>query len=154
MADIYYPHDYLPMPLQDGYAFSPVSPLVRSTKVNGRGQQRRAYTSTPTMVSVTWFMTAPESVAFESWVRDKISDGAAWFYMKLQVPTGLSELVKCRFSDFYVGPLLVPPNNWRFTATLELEKRPIAAPGWGEFPEYLIDADIIDLAINREWPRP
>lgn len=24
MADIYYPHDYLPVPLYDGYGFKPV----------------------------------------------------------------------------------------------------------------------------------
>lgn len=154
MADIFYPHDILPMPLQEGYAFTPVSPLIRSTKVNGRAQQRRAYIATPTNVNVAWFMTAPEAMAFEAWVRDAITDGAAWFYMKLQVPTGLSELVKCRLAPYYDGPILVPPNYWKFTASLELDKRPIAAPGWGNFPGYLVNADIIDLAINREWPTP
>ncbi|STU62223.1 putative phage tail protein [Klebsiella pneumoniae] len=30
MTDIYYPHDSLPMPLQEGYGFQPVSPLKRN----------------------------------------------------------------------------------------------------------------------------
>ena len=30
MTDIYYPHDSLPMPLQEGYGFQPVSPLKRT----------------------------------------------------------------------------------------------------------------------------
>jgi hypothetical protein len=25
-------------------------------------------------------------------------------------------------------------------------------PGWAEFPEFILEADIIDLAVNREWP--
>jgi hypothetical protein len=52
MTDIYYPHDSLPMPLQDGYGFQPVSPLKRTQLTTGRARQRRAYTSTPTQASV------------------------------------------------------------------------------------------------------
>jgi hypothetical protein len=36
MAEKYYPHDYLPMPLQDGYAFQPISPLKRTEMTTGR----------------------------------------------------------------------------------------------------------------------
>lgn len=56
MTDIYYPHDSLPMPLQEGYGFQPVSPLKRTQLTTGRARQRRAYTSTPTQASITWFM--------------------------------------------------------------------------------------------------
>ena len=52
MADIAYPHDYLPMPLQDGYGFKPVSPLQRTETTSGRARQRRKYTSTPTVAIV------------------------------------------------------------------------------------------------------
>lgn len=54
MTDIYYPHDSLPMPLQEGYGFQPVSPLKRTQLTTGRARQRRAYTSTPTQASITW----------------------------------------------------------------------------------------------------
>lgn len=43
MTDIYYPHDSLPMPLQEGYGFQPVSPLKRTQFTTGRARQRRAY---------------------------------------------------------------------------------------------------------------
>lgn len=55
MAEKYYPHDYLPMPLQDGYAFQPVSPLKRTEMTTGRARQRRAFISTPTKANVQWF---------------------------------------------------------------------------------------------------
>lgn len=153
MADIFYPHEYLPMPLQDGYGFSPVSPLLRSQKVNGRAQQRRAFLSTPTNVSVTWFMTPQQAQLFEAWYQNAITDGAAWFFMKLQTPLNVVDQVKCRFTDIYQGPVLTPPNYWTFTATLELDKRPVIPGGWAEYPEFILGANIIDIAINRDWPK-
>lgn len=153
MADIYYPHDYLPMPQQDGYGFQPVSPLKRTTLVTGRGRQRRAYTSTPTVASIQWFMeTDIQAQLFEVWFSETVKDGAGWFYMKLQTPLGV-ELYKCRFTDIYEGPVLVAPFYWKFSAMLELFKRPILDGGWGQFPDYIINSNIIDIALNREWPK-
>ncbi|HBZ1509891.1 TPA: hypothetical protein MJG17_26635, partial [Klebsiella pneumoniae] len=112
MTDIYYPHDSLPMPLQEGYGFQPVSPLKRTQLTTGRARQRRAYMSTPTQASITWFMeTDAQGLAFESWFRDALSDGAAWFMMKLQTPAGI-KFYKCRFTDIYQGPVLVAPIYW------------------------------------------
>ncbi len=103
MTDINYPHDSLPMPLQEGYGFQPVSPLKRTQLITGRARQRRAYTSTPTQASITWFMeTDAQGLAFESWFRDALSDGAAWFMMKLQTPAGI-KFYKCRFTDSLSG---------------------------------------------------
>ena len=56
MADIFYPDEYLPMPLMDGYGFKPISPLLRTEMTSGRAQQRRRYTSTPTQASVKWIL--------------------------------------------------------------------------------------------------
>jgi hypothetical protein len=71
MTDIYYPHDSLPMPLQDGYGFQPVSPLKRTQLTTGRAAAR-AYTSTPTQASVSWFMeTDGQAQLFEAWYREK-----------------------------------------------------------------------------------
>lgn len=152
MADIYYPHGYLPMPLQEGYAFQAVSPLKRTEMTTGRARQRRAYTSTPTQASVAWFMeTDQQAQLFEAWYRETITDGAAWFFTRLQTPLGV-EFYKCRFVDIYQGPTLVAPRYWRFSATLELWKRPVLEDGWAAIPDYIMNSDIIDLAINREWP--
>lgn len=152
MSDIYYPHDYLPMPLQEAYGFQPASPLRRTQLTSGRARQRRVYLSTPTRASVTWFMeTDGQAQLFEAWYRDTIMDGAAWFLMELQTPLGV-EIYKCRFTDIYSGPTLVAPMYWKFTATLELWERPLLPPGWGNFPEFIIWQSIIDYAMNREWP--
>ncbi|EEP1482004.1 hypothetical protein HAZ24_004818 [Salmonella enterica] len=151
MADIFFPQD-LPMPQQEGYSFQAVSPLKRTALTSGRARQRRAYTSTPTEVNVSWFFeTDIQGQLFEAWYKDVISDGAAWFLMKLQTPLGV-ELYKCRFTDIYTGPELSPPNHWRYSATLELWSRAILEGGYGNFPDYIQNSDIIDLAMNHEWP--
>ena len=153
MADIYYPHDYLPLPLQDGYGFRAVSPLMRTEMTSGRARQRRKYTSTPTQASVRWiFKTDAQSQVFEAWFRDALADGASWFLMKLQTPVGV-RFYKCRFTDIYEGPTLVSPKYWQFSATLELWERTLPPPGWGNFPELLAGSSIIDIAVNQEWPR-
>lgn len=153
MAMASYPHEYLPLPLQDGYGFKPVSPLLRTQLTSGRARQRRQYTSTPTSASVTWmFTTDAQSQLFEAWYRDAITDGADWFLMRLQTPRGVEDY-KCRFTDdMYEGPTLVAPIYWQYTATLELWERPILPPGWGEFPDLIANQSIIDFAMNREWP--
>lgn len=136
MADIYYPHDYLPMPLQDGYGFQPVSPLKRTQLTTGRARQRRAYISTPTQASISWFMESDaQGLAFESWFRDALSDGAAWFLMKLQTPE------------------LVAPIYWKYSATLELWERPLIQAPWGNYPEWIVGSSLLDIALNKEWPK-
>ncbi|EOY8497439.1 hypothetical protein [Providencia stuartii] len=152
MTEITYPHDYLPLPQQEGYAFQPVSPLRRTQLSSGRARQRRAYTSTPTNASVSWYFEKDQQAQlFEAWFRDALSDGAAWFMMKLQTPLGV-ELYKCRFMDIYDGPTLAPPKHWKFSATLELWEKPLLPKDYGLFPEYIVQSDILDIALNREWP--
>ena len=152
MVDIYYPHDYLPLPLQDGLAYKPVSPLLRTSLTSGRARQRRLYISVPTQAAVRWlFKKQSQAQLFEIWYRDMLTDGAAWFYMKLKTPLGV-EQYKCRFTDIYEGPVLLAGKFWQFTATLELWERPILPVGWGEFPDFIINSNIIDVALNREWP--
>lgn len=89
---------------------------------------------------------------FEAWVRDITMDGANWFNMPLLTPLGQQDYV-CRFTDdFYEGPTPEGGKYWRYTATLELWERPILPPGWAEFPDFIVNSDILDLAVNREWP--
>lgn len=150
-SDINYPDEYLPMPLQEGYALKPVSPLLRTDLTSGRARQRRLYTSTPSQAQVSWLFLESEAQLFEAWFRDAISDGAAWFNANLRTPLGVESYV-CRFVDIYDGPIITGGKYWEFTATLELWERPILPPGWGEFPDFIINSNIIDLALNREWP--
>jgi len=152
MTDVYYPHDYLPLPLQDGYSFQAVNPILRTEMTSGRARQRRRYLSTPTNAQVKWtFVTQQQAQTFEAWYRDAIADGAAWFMMTLQTPLGV-QFYKCRFTEIYNGPILISPKYWQYSATLELWERPLVAPGWGVFPQFIAGSDIIDKALNREWP--
>lgn len=151
-TSINYPADYLPIPLQDGYGLKPVSPILRTDLVSGRARQRRLYTSTPTQAAVSWSFSDPEGQLFEAWHRDTIHDGADWFNMPLRSPLGTTDLYVCRFVDIYEGPTIEGGNYWRYTAVLELWERPILPPDWGNFPDYIINSNIIDLALNREWP--
>lgn len=129
MADIYYPHDYLPLPRMEGYGLKPVSPLLRTEMTSGRARQRRQCTSTPTQAIVKWtFKTDGESQLFEDWFRDALTDDVACFNMKLHTPRGL-EFYKCRFTDIYEGPTLIAPKYFQFSATLELWERPILPVG-------------------------
>ncbi|EJO7683703.1 hypothetical protein NUL40_004216 [Escherichia coli] len=153
-TSINYPNEYLPIPLQEGFGMKPVSPLLRTELTSGRARQRRLYTSTPTQASVAWLFTDPQAQLFEAWYRDTITDGADWFNMPLRSPLGNTDIYVCRFTDIYEGPTIEGGNYWRYTATLELWDRPVLAPGWADFPDYIINSSIIDIALNREWPEP
>lgn len=153
MTDIYYPSEYLPLPLQDGYGLTPVSPLQVSKKVTGRTRRRRKYLSTPTVAKVKWiFQTDEQAQLFEAWYRDTLCDGAAWFMMPLQTPIGL-KFYKAQFDDIYDGPTLIPPRYWQFSAELDLWERPLVPVGWGNYPELLMGSSIIDIALNKDWPK-
>ncbi|MCK6977698.1 hypothetical protein [Enterobacter roggenkampii] len=151
MAEIFYPKE-LPIPLKDSFGLEPISPFLRTKLTSGRSRQRRIYSSVPTQASVKWsFKKDNEAQLFEAWFRDALTDGVAWFYMRLKTPLGIQPY-KCRFVDIYQGPILASGKFWQFTATLELWERPLLPPGWGLFPELVAGSDIIDLALNKEWP--
>lgn len=143
----------LPLPLREGYGFTPVSPIRRSNKVSGRSVQRRLYKSVPTVAAVRWIFSDSQALAFEAWFEDQLISGSQWFECPLKVPGGIGTY-KARFVDIYEGPTLVGKSNWSFSASLELWERPILKGGWGHFPEIVVGAPIIDWAINKEWPEP
>lgn len=151
-TDISYPDD-LPIPLRRGYGVKHVSPLMRTDMESGRSRQRRKFTSVPSMVSVVWiFRNDAHAAAFEAWVRDALLDGAEWFNMPLKTPVGLQEYV-CRFTDdLYDGPDLTGISGWEITARLEMFERPLMPPGWGLMPDFLINASLFDIAMNKKWP--
>ena len=148
---IAYP-EFLPEPQRDGYGFQPVSPMVRSELQSGRARQRRRFTSVPTVASVTWLMDDGEAQLFEGWFEHILLSGSLWFQCPLKTPLGMDEH-RARFVDIYEGPILVGESFWRFTAKLELFKRPILNAEWIiEAPDYIAMADIFDIAMNQKWP--
>lgn len=150
MPDALYPAG-LPLPLHEGYGFRPVSPLVRTPMVSGRARVRRGYTATPTQVALIWLMTDAQAQLFEKWYQEELLDGSSWFLARLKTPLGI-DYYRSRFVDIYEGPVLQGGRYWRFTATLELYRRPLLADGSAAYPDAILHADIVDLAANREWP--
>lgn len=122
---------------------------------SGRARQRRAFTSVPSSVTVSWFFTSDvQCQLFEGWFRDNggAKDGENWFQMPLQTPIGTRDY-ECRFATMYQGPALVAFNKWEVSATLEIRERPILPVDYaGIAPEYVLFADIFDRAMNEEWP--
>lgn len=141
----------LPRGLHSGRKYQLVSPLMRSDLVSGRARQRRRFTSVPEAVSVNWLFNDAQGQAFEAWWRDVLVDGSLWFECPLDHPLGY-DFYTCRFTGVYSGPDRVGPNLWGYSGELELNERIALAPGWGQFPEFVLEADIFDKAMNREWP--
>ncbi|WP_369781855.1 hypothetical protein [Pseudomonas sp. WC2401] len=149
---IAYP-EFLPEPQRDGYGFQPVSPMARSELQSGRARQRRRFISVPTVASVTWLMDDTEAQLFEGWFEHILLSGSLWFQCPLKTPLGMDEH-RARFVDIYEGPILVGESFWRFTAKLELFKRPILAAEWIiDAPDYVAMADIFDIAMNQKWSK-
>jgi hypothetical protein len=104
------------------------------------------------MASISWIFTSAQSQTFEAWWRDALIDGSQWFECPLETPLGYELDYVARFTDIYSGPSRVGPLLWSLSAELELRERPILDAGWGEFPWFILDQSIFDLAMNREWP--
>ncbi len=147
-----YPAD-LPMPVADGYGFKPVSPFRRTKMNTGRSRQRHAYSSVPTELTADFFFEDDmQAQLFESWFEDVLASGIEWFESDLKTPQGILPY-RARFTDVYEGPTL-DGGCWRFRAPLELWERPILTGGWAVYaPEYILGMNILDLAINKDWPQ-
>ena len=143
---------FLPLPQREGYGIQSVSPIARSDLQSGRARQRRRFTSVPTVATVTWLLNDTEAQLFEGWFEHILLSGSFWFQCLLKTPLGLDDH-RARFIDIYDGPNLVGVSHWRFTANVELFKRPILDAGWIiTVPDYVAMADIFERAINHEWP--
>lgn len=143
----------LPTPQREGYGFDPVSPMTSTKMVTGRTIQRRAFVSTPTEATVTWLFTAAEAQLFEGWFEHVLLSGTLPFECPLRTPLGF-ENYRANFVDIYTGPVLVGEDFWQFSAQLRLFKRPLIDKEWVvDAPDYVLGADIFDIAMNQEWPR-
>lgn len=151
---IEYPAKFLPCPVRDGYQYqlSHVNPITRTQMQNGRARQRRKFTSVPSIVELKWRLTDGEAQYFELWFSEILKDGAEWFNGPIRSPRSRAENVKMRFTGIYDGPIL-EGSWWIIRARMELYKRPLIDKDRLEFPEFIVYSDIIDMAINREWPR-
>ena len=141
----------LPVGLHSGRSYQLVDPLQRSTMASGQARQRRRFTDVPQGANIRWLFNDVQGQAFEAWWRDALVDGALWFECPLDTPLGYLSLT-CRFTGVYSGPSRVGPELWSYSAELELKQRAVPPVGTGEFPEYILLADIFDIALNSYWP--
>ncbi|WP_206617403.1 hypothetical protein [Pseudomonas alkylphenolica] len=148
---IEYPAE-LPVPLQDGYALdTPVDPMLRTKMESGRARQRLNFDEVPYLINAKWNCDRNQMAFFQGWYARELIQGVEWFKATLLTPIGFKEY-ECRFAGHYTGPSLVQVSRWEISATLELREPPLMNPGWEDFPQYWFMMNIIDLALNREWP--
>ena len=143
----------LSIPTGDGYGFEHVSSMTSTKLVTGRVMQRRAFSSTPTTLEVTWLLDSAETQLFEGWYEYVLVSGSLPFECPLKTPLGLG-LYQANFADIYKGPVLAGLDCWKITAPLRLFKRPLIDKEWvTDTPDYILDSDIFDRAMNQEWPK-
>ncbi len=141
----------MPAAIKAETSFQLVDPLVSTQSDNGQTRWDRRFTSVPASTPVKWIFTDSQCQAFQAWYRDQLRDGAEWFEMPLRSPVG-RRMEQCHFTRAYSGPTRLGFNRWVVTAQLLLREMPLTFPGWGEFPEFILGASIIDFALNEEWP--
>lgn len=140
----------LPYPQRDGYGLKKVN-KIRTTDMDvGRAVQRWEFDDAPAYVTANFNFTAPESRLFNAWVNQVVKAG--WFSMPLLTDMGFDVLV-VRFTETPPSTDLVARFAWKWTTTLEVEFEPMLDEGWAEvLPEYILDASIFDIAMNKKWP--
>lgn len=140
----------LPCALRDGYNLEKVN-RIRSTEMDvGRAVQRWEYDDAPAFISVSWIMTSPQSALFNAWIHQVVKAG--WFTMPLLSDMGF-ETLTVRFNETPKRVELIGQYSWKWQATLEVEFEPMLDEGWAEIlPDWILNADIFDYAMNREWP--
>lgn len=142
----------LPPPLQEGYGLSTVDPMRSTQMVTGRRRYRKVHDFVPTTVQANFNFSQAEASFFEGWFARTLENGFQWFECPLITPMGF-KMYEAHFVGIYEGPSLVQINRWRYSAMLELRERPLLPEGWEQFPDLWIGQDIIDRAINQEWPK-
>lgn len=94
--------------------------VVRTQMDSGRFRQRSRFTSELMSLNVSWEMSDFQFGMFKSWVNNKVTRGADWFYIVL--PIGgetlpvLCHIVNGGYTHKYRGVLY-----WDVTVTLETE---------------------------------
>jgi hypothetical protein len=145
---IAYP-DGLPLPLRDGYGLDKVNRIRTTAMDNGRAVQRWEFDDAPEFPSVSWIFSDVQSRLFNSWLSGV---KAGWFTVRLLTDLGFDD-VTARFVESPKRVELLGKYLWKWTATLEIEFEQKLDGDWAILlPDFVLHADIFDLACNREWP--
>ena len=161
MAEINFPEG-LPLPLRERYGLEHVDTVLRTQMASGRTRRRQRFTNAPSRVNAQWVMSSAEAQLFEAWywapydsanpALGGIQGGTLPFNVKMQSPIGIRQYDDVTFLEQYQGPELFGIDHWRFTATLEIAKRPVLPPSSLEFPQFILYSGIIDIVATVKWP--
>lgn len=150
MADLLAWPEGLPMPLRDGYGFTPYNNILRTEMDSGRARQRLDFDDVPTTGSLRFRFSAAEARLFEAWQAQVAK--ASWFTMELLTPLGFGAH-EIRFTEKPSGGTLVGKFMWDYNCKVEFRFQPLLPPGWAELaPDWILMSDIFDIAMNKEWP--
>lgn len=141
----------LPYPQRANYSASGPNRIRRTDMDVGRAVQRTEFEDAPLMVNATWrFPKDAQARLFIAWVNQVAKSG--WVSMPLLTNMGF-DILTVRFTETPKGGQLMGKFIWEYNALLEVEFEPALDEGWAELlPDYVLNADIFDYAMNREWP--
>lgn len=141
----------LPYPQRSNYAAAGPNRIRRTEMDVGRAVQRTEFEDAPLMINATWrFPKDAQARLFIAWVNQVAKSG--WVSMPLLTNMGF-DVLTVRFTQTPTGGQLLGKFIWEYSATLEVEFEPMLPPDWVTLlPDYVLNADIFDYAMNREWP--
>lgn len=111
----------LPAPTYDGYALSPVDPVIRTEMEVGSLRARRRTKARNDKIDVTWRFTDEQMAIFRTWFDNdaEAAGGAAWFTVALAFGAAGIDSVEARFDGIWESTL-TPGMNWAVSARLEI----------------------------------
>lgn len=115
------PSHPLPAPTQN-YSGTNQNATLTTQMESGHRRQRRRFGRERFTVDVQWTLTGPEYRQFQTFFRDELYGGTAWFYMLMpDDATGSAVLSRVRFLNGSYRYGYSPVDNWQISATIEKE---------------------------------
>lgn len=108
----------IPTPSLSGYGWSHLSSFARTDMDSGIARQRRRFLSTPATAQVSWRLNRQQLADFESFVRNSLYGGVAWFTTRLPTPSGMAS-VRARFTEPHRISGTDSPSIFDVSATIE-----------------------------------
>lgn len=151
-TDIEYP-DHLPCVLRAGYDTAAYDTFEETSLASGRSYLTMMFSFVPQDFTLQFLMSDVEAMAFQLWVRDVVKY-INWFYITVKTPRSDKDRLLVRFKQ---GSPTAPKlhsniNKWQITARVQAFEVPLLSDGWGEAPEWLLNASRFDIAMN--WIKP
>lgn len=149
MTDLNFPEG-LPYPQREGYEFEATENIITTPTDAGRPVERVDFLNPSSICKANWLLTEPQGRLLRAWC-DQVAK-AQWFNLPMLSDMGF-DIEEVRLRKRLMGPVLVGQYLWRYTAEIEVKKTPIYEEGWAEIlPDWILEADIIDRAMNQYWP--